>query len=219
MKAMLLTVLLLLPGVPLLAQAPAPATAAEAPQTAHASDIGFTYAIPSDWEVVDTRPSLPAVQQEVAKTAKSDEEKKGIDCVQIALTARHGDPASVVVVVALPYDCFGQIMTDKDLPGFASGASEGIKNTFNISDPVYGAYNVGTHSMWIERATGTLKSHPESKYTVETVCSVLKKGAVCWMAMAADDSALRVFEHGAVSLDGESPSALVPPAAFDKKPS
>jgi hypothetical protein len=39
------------------------------------------------------------------------------------------------------------------------------------------------------------------------------------MAMATDDAALRVFEQGAVTLDGESADALVPANAFDKKSS
>jgi hypothetical protein len=213
MNARLLTALVALGGVSLFAQAPA---SAQATQT-HASDLGFTYTIPADWQVVDTKPSLPVVQQQVTKSATSEDEKKGISCVQIALTARHGDPASVVVVVALPYDCFGQTMTDKDLPGFASGASEGLKNTFDISNPEYGSYSVGTHSFWIERATGTLKTHPDVKYTVETACSVLKKGAVCWMAMAADDSGLHTFEQGTVALEGEAAAPLVPADAFAKK--
>lgn len=196
-----------------------PALTAQAPATqTHASEVGFSYSLPADWEVVDTKPTLPQVQQEVAKTAKSEGEKKGIACVQVALTARHGDPASVVVVVALPYDCYGQTMTEKDLPGFGSGASEGLKNTFDITSPMRGTYSLGTHSLWIERATGTLKDDPKVKYTVETVCSVLKKGAVCWMVMAADDTALRIFEQGEVGLDGEALAALVPSSAFQKKP-
>ena len=82
----------------------APALMAQAPvaQT-HTSAVGFSYTLPADWEVVDTKPTLPQVQQEVAKTAKSEDEKKGIACVEVALTARHGDRGSVIVVVALPY--------------------------------------------------------------------------------------------------------------------
>jgi hypothetical protein len=38
------------------------------------------------------------------------------------------------------------------------------------------------------------------------------------MAVAADDAALKTFEHGAVTLDDEPPVALVPATAFDKKP-
>jgi hypothetical protein len=30
---------------------------------------------------------------------------------------------------------------------------------------------------------------------------------------------MQIFEHGSVTLDGEAPAALVPAAAFDKKPS
>jgi len=214
MKSRILVTLLVLGSASLGAQAPVSAPASQT----HASAVGFSYTLPTDWQVVDAQPTLPSVQQEVAKTATSEDEKKGIACIQIALTARHGNPASVVVVVALPYDCFGQTMTEKDLPGFAAGASEGLKNTFEMSDPVYGAYSLGAHSMWIERALGAVKDHPEMKYTVETVCSVLKKAAVCWMAMAADDAHLQTFEHGRVALDGEAPAVLVPAEAFQKKP-
>jgi hypothetical protein len=219
MKPRHLSALFLFCGLQLTAQVPAPTPATQAPATqTHTSALGFAYAIPADWEVVDTKPQLPGVQQEVAKTAKSEDEKKNIACVDVALTARHGDPASVVVVVALSYTCYGQTMTDKELPAFGAGASEGIKNTFDISDPTRGTYMLGTHSVWIERATGALKDNPKVRYKMETVCSVLKNAAVCWMAMAADDDGLRTFERGAVTLDGDAPVALVPADAFQKKP-
>lgn len=185
----------------------------------HSSEVGFSYSIPSDWQVVDAQPSLPALQQQQAKAAKSDAEKKGASCTKIELTARHGDPASVIVVVALPYDCFGQTLSDKDLPGFATGAAEGLKQSLDVSEPAYGAYSLGTHSLWIERAQGAPKGRPDLHYTVEVTCSLLKRAAVCWMALAADEASLRIFERAAVMLDGESVNALVPPAAFQKKPS
>jgi hypothetical protein len=222
MNAPLLTILFVVSGASLLAQSPGPAPVPAPPVTApqaHASDLGFSYSVPNDWEVVDAQPTLPVVREQAEKNASSADEKKGLACVQIALTARHGDPSSVVVEVALPFACFGQEMSEKDLPGFASGASEGLKQSFDIGEPAYGAYSLGSHSMWIERAKGTPKGHPELPYTVEIACSLLKKAAVCWMAMAADDAALHTFERGAVTLDGEALSALVPATAFDKKPS
>ncbi len=79
--------------------------------------------------------------------------------------------------------------------------------------------SLGTHSMWIERSKGALKEHSELQYTVETVCTILKKGAVCWMALGADKDGLTIFESGAVNLDGDAQPALVPATAFDKKPS
>jgi hypothetical protein len=197
-------------------QAPAPAPAAP---LQHASSLGFSYSVPSDWEVVDSQGKLPGVREQADKNASSDAEKKGLACVQIALTARHGEPASVVVEVALPFDCFGEAMTEAELPGFASGASEGLKQSFDIGEPVTANYSLGSHTMWIERAKGTPKGHPEVPYTVEITCGLVKKAAVCWMAMAADDAALRTFERGGVTLDGESSPALVPATAFDKKPS
>ncbi len=109
-------------------------------------------------------------------------------------------------------------MTEKDLPTVATGTSEGISKNFDISGPTYGSYYLGSHSVWIERATGSVIGHAEIKRTVETVCSILKKGAVCWLMLAADDLALQIFEHSSVTLDGEAPTALVPATAFDKKP-
>ncbi|MGA2848250.1 MAG: hypothetical protein ABSE46_04575 [Terracidiphilus sp.] len=201
--------LLILAAAPLLAQAPTPLV--------HSSDLGFTYAIPSDWQVVDASATLPTVQQQVTQNAAGDDTKKGIACVQVALTARHGDPASVIVVLALPYACFQQEMTDKDLPGFATGASEGLKQILDITDAVTASYALGSHNIWIERAKGTAKANPELHFSVETACTLLKKAAVCWMTTASDDAAMQTFEHGAVTLDQEAPAVLVPPTAFDKK--
>lgn len=196
----------------LIGQAPA------GPPQIHTSDLGFTYALPSDWEVVNSSATLPTVKEKAQQQASSEEERKGVACVQIALTARHGDPASVLVVVELPFACFGQSMSTKDLPGFAQGASEGIKQSFDIDDPAFGDYTLGSHDMWIERAKGTPKGHPEAPYTVEITCTLLKKGAVCWMAIAANDDALKILEQGQVVLEGDHPAALVPATAFDKKP-
>lgn len=201
-----------------LCSASLPAQAPSRTSETHTSPLGFSYSLPNDWDVVDTQPTLPEMKKQQSQNASSDQEKKGIQCVQVALTARHGTPASVVVVVALPFACFGQQMTEKDLPGFVQGASQGIKRSFVVSDPIYGAYTLGTHSFWIERATGTVIGHPEAKYTVEIACSLLLKSAACWMAMAADSTGLETFEHGNVTLDGDSPIALVPETAFDKKP-
>ena len=184
----------------------------------HPSTLGYGYSLPSTWDVVSTPSTLASVKEQAQQSAASDEEKKGLACVQIALTARHGDPTSVLVVVELPFACFGQSMTPKDLPGFAQGASEGIKQSFDVSDPVYGEYKLGSHSLWIERAKGTPKGHPEAPYTVEVACTLLKKGAVCWMALAAGDEALNVFEGGSVKLEDDAPIPLVPASAFEKKP-
>jgi hypothetical protein len=204
------------------AQAPVSTPAQQAPAAApgmqiHTSDYGFSNSIPSDWEVVDTRPMLPVVQQQQTQTATSEDEKKGIACVQITMLARHGNPPSVIEAIVLPFDCFGQSFTDKDLASFAGGVSEGMKKIFDIHDPVFTAYQLGTHSIWIERASATYVDHPEVKRTLETVCTLLKKGAVCWMALAADVDALQTFEHGAVTLEGDAPTVLVPEYTFQKK--
>jgi len=186
-------------------------------QKAHSNPLGFSYSLPADWQIVNSQTSLPQLQQQVAMEATSEAEKRGITCMQIAFTARHGSPASVVVVVALPFECFGETLTKGDLPGFAQGASEGVMNTLDIADPLYDSYSLGTHSMWIERSKGTAKNHPDANYTVETVCTVLKQAAVCWMALASDLDTLQAFEHGAVTLDGDAHPALVTATSFEKK--
>src|SRR5579863_7364020 len=200
-----------LSAAPLLSQAPPPAS--PTPQ-----DLGFTYRIPAGWDAIDAQSTLPEVKQQQAATAKTEEEKKEIACVQIPISARHGAPPSFLAAMALPFDCFGQILTAKDLPGFAEGSSEGPRAFFDFGDPVYGSYSMGSHTLWIERAKGSLKGHPEMPYTLEIACGLLKKAAVCWMVVAGDDGALKDFEGTAVILDGDFYPQLVPATAFDKKP-
>jgi hypothetical protein len=182
------------------------------------SELGFSYSLPSDWNIVDTRPMLPVIQQQAAKSATSEVEKKGVSCVQVPFKATHGDPASSVVVVTIGFDCLGQRYLDSDLASFAEGVAKSLKKNWNIVDPVYAAYMLGSHSFWIERASGSSLAHPEVKRGLDVVCSMLKKGAVCWMAFTVSDADLQTFEHGQVILDDDAPAALVPPTAFDKKP-
>lgn len=193
-------------------------TVAPATTTTHSDPLGFSYALPADWQILDLQPAMPTIRQRADQQADSEEEKKGVNCSQITFTARHGDPPSVILAITLPFECWGTVLKDSDLAGFAMGASEGIKKTWDISDPQYGAYRLGSHSIWIERAMGTPVDHPETKKRLEIVCSILKKGAVCWMAFAPDDEAMKVFERGSVVLEDDSPAPLVPANAFAVKP-
>jgi hypothetical protein len=223
MKTRMFAALLILCAAPLAAQAPtnsaiAPISPPPPPVAqAHSSDLGFSYSLPSDWVVVDTKPMLPAALQQAARNYGSEAEKL-VACVQLPLRAHHSNPPSVIAVVGLSFDCVGHSYTAADLPSIASGVTEGMKKSIEIASPVINTFTLGTHSLWIERSSGSLIAHPEIKRTVETVCSILKKGVVCWMMMAADDAALQTFENCAVTLDGEESPALVPANALQKKP-
>ncbi|HEY2858699.1 MAG TPA: hypothetical protein VGJ21_09810 [Terracidiphilus sp.] len=184
--------------------------------TRTSGELGFSFTVPADWQVLDT--SATAKEQARQKTT-NEEDKKGLACAEIGLTARHGNPPSVITEVSLPFDCYGQKMADADLPGLAASASAGLEQNFDLADPVYGGYALGTHRFWIERVKGAVKGQPDLKYTIEIACSVSKKAAVCWMTMASDYAALATFEHMPVSLDGDTAEGLVPVNAFAAKPS
>ncbi|HKN20226.1 MAG TPA: hypothetical protein VJX73_02355 [Terracidiphilus sp.] len=233
MRVALAAALFLFSCVPLLAQAaptagpiatPAPAatpaqTATPAPGAAPAatepaliddSEVGFKYRLPADWEFV-APPPAPKVTVPFPDAVGA---KKGDACVEVVLTAKHGTPASVVVVTELPFACYGQPLKPGDLANFGSGAAEGLKQTFDITNPVEGNYTLGSHALWIERSKGTPKGRPENPFTFEIACTVLEKGAVCWMTMAADWHSLHAFERAPVTLDGDTFSGLVPPHSF-----
>jgi hypothetical protein len=227
MKTRIFAALLFLCASTLAAQAPATPDAAPIPippppppasdTQAYTSDLGFSYSVPSDWVVLNAKPMLPAMLQKAARDYGSEAEKLAA-CVQLPLTAHHGDPPSVIAVVGLSFDCVGHPFSATDLPNIASGVDEGMRSSIQITNPVNNTYTLGTHSMWIQRASGSVVGHPETKRTMETVCSVIKKGVVCWMAMAADDTVLQTFENGAVTLDDDAATALVPVDALLKKP-
>jgi hypothetical protein len=201
----------------LLLSAAASVLPAQSVAVTHTSqELGFSFTVPSDWQVMDTS----AVAKEQARqSAQSEDDKKGLACVQVGFTARHGNPSSVMTEAALPFDCYGQKMSQADLPGFAASASAGLEQTFDLDEPVYGSYALGSHPFWIERVHGSVKGQPTMPFTVEIACGMTKKAAVCWMMMAADEASLKTFERAPVSLDGEDATPLVPANAFDRKPS
>lgn len=213
MRAILAASFFALVSASLCAQGQAPGAGAPDSHT-YSNPLGFSYAVPADWEVVDSQASLPGVKDKADLSAASEVEKKGVACTQIDLTARHGNPVSVIVQVALPFDCFGQQLAQADLPGFGAGAAESLKQNFNIGDPQIISYTLGNHNLWAERVQGTPKGQADKHYTIEISCALLSKAAACWLTMAADDASLEVFEHGAVSLESDSPVPLVPAGSF-----
>jgi hypothetical protein len=227
MKTRMFAALLVLCAATLAAQAPATPDAALVPipppppvsdALTHTSGLGFSYSIPADWEVVETtKPMVPAALQQAARDY-GNEAAKFTACVLLPLTAHHGSPPSTIAVVGLSFDCVGHPYTTQDLPSVASEASDNLKKNLQIVNPVSNTYTLGTHSLWIQRVSGSMIGHPEIKRTMETVCSVLKKGVVCWMTMAADDASLQTFENGMVTLDDDAATALVPAYALPAKP-
>lgn len=195
---------------------PAVLSAQSSAYTRSSAELGFSFTAPADWDLVDTS----AVAKEQARqNATTEEDKKGLACVELGFTARHGNPPSVMTEAALPFACYGQQLTEAELPGFAASASAGLQQNFDLGEPQYGTYQSGTHPFWIERVNGTVKGQGALGYTIEIACSVTKKAAVCWMTMAANHSSLTAFEQMPVSLEGDPPAALVPADAFARKPS
>jgi hypothetical protein len=174
------------------------------------SKIGFSYSLPADWEFV----APPTVRKQDIPYPSLLGARKGDACITVALTAKHGDPASVVVVTTLPFSCYGQTLKPNDLQNLGAGAAEGLKQTFKIHDSVQGNYSLGSHAVWIERAKGNPGGHAGRSFEFETVCTMVAKGAVCWTAVAADWNSLRAFEQAPVTLDSEAFAALVPEHAF-----
>lgn len=203
MKAIGAAVLFVLSGLSATAQAP----------HVHSDALGFTYTVPEDWQIVAPKP--PAQPAKPPQNVPA-EVRKGLDCVNVPLTATHGSPASVIVVVTLPYACFGEKMTQQNLAGFGAGVTEGLKSTFDIFNPVVSTYTLAGHTMWIERVKAIPNGKTAPVFTVETACTLLEKGAVCWMAEAADQAGLEEFEHGAVTLEGAAVGQLVPANVFVK---
>lgn len=176
--------------------------------------VGFSYTLPPDWQVVV--PSSPPPQQPKPSQNTPQEVKKGLACVEVPITARHGTPPSVLVVIALPFDCFGQTMAQQDLAGFGFGVTEGLKTTFDFLNPVTTTYTLAGHRLWMERVKAVPRGKTAPVDTVEIACAILQKGSVCWMVDAADAASLAAFEHAAVTLEGSTPAPLVPPEVFLK---
>lgn len=69
---------------------------AQGPASVHTSnDLGFSIALPSGWEMMETS----ALAEERAREyAKTEEGKRRLGCVQVGLTARvRGNPADLVL--------------------------------------------------------------------------------------------------------------------------
>jgi len=201
-------------AAPLVAQSVPAQSPAPAPPPANALPAEFIYHLPEDWQILTPKTPAPAQQQKEEQKTPNIDVKKGIACLEVPITARHGDPPSVVVVVALPLECYGQTLTEQSLADFGAGAAEGLKQSFTITDPLTASYSLAGHRMWIERARGVPLGKTAPVYTLEIACTILRKEAVCWLAQATAEAALEVFESTPVTLDGDAAPALVPKSLF-----
>lgn len=178
------------------------------------SELGFSYSYPSGWEVVDMKPAMPVIRQKIEEKSDSDQEKKGAECAQIDLMLRNQSPLSLIEVLTMQNACFPVKPSVDSLAAFGLGMAKGLQKTLDITNPVYSSYKLGTHSIWIEKASATIKDSSATHYILEVSCTLLHKGFVCIVAFAHDDQALEVFESGRIVLDDEAPVALVPADAF-----
>jgi hypothetical protein len=193
------------------------ATQAPVPQNT-ASAFGFVYRLPEDWKIIAPKEPAPALQQNPDQKNPFVAEKKGTECMEVPITARHGDPPTTIVVDALPFACYGQRIMPDELPAFGAGAAEGLKQAFDITMPVEATYRLAGHRMWIQRARAIAKGKTGPTYTLETVCTLLERAAVCWVTRAADEVGLHTFELVPVRLDGAAAGPLVPPNTFVTNP-
>lgn len=207
MKGRLLFCTLLWAALPAVAQTPA--------LTPHVTPIGFTINLDADWTEIDMSAQMAAARQQVAQAAISEVEKRGITCLEMPLTARHGNPPSMLTVVDLPWSCMGIQATEKDLPGFGMGALQNLRQQFEMEEPATSTFALGHHAGWTARAKATPRG-TQLGYTIEVACTLVEKGSVCAMIVAADATTLSHFEQLPVVLDGTSFPALVPAGTYGK---
>lgn len=189
--------------------------AAQAPQV-RSDTFGFSFSLPDDWQMIV--PKSQAGQQRRTPQGTAEEIKKGMACLQVPMTARHGEPASVIVVDVLPFDCLGQTMAAQDLPEFGAGIAAGLKTILDFLSPVTASYALAGHKLWIERVKAVPKGKTAPVSTIEITCTILEKGAICWMVNAADETGLQAFETAPVTLEGSPIHRLVPAQVFTSTP-
>ena len=181
------------------------------------SDMGYSYTYPSGWEVVDMKPAMPVIRQKVEESATSAEEKKGAECAQIDLMLRNRSPLSMIEIMSMKNNCFDMKLNSDNLAAFGLSVDEGLKKSLDVSNPVYSAYKLGSHRMWIEKATASIRNSTLNNSILEVSCTILHKGFICLVTFAHDSDALNIFESGKVTLDEDAPIALVPEGVFDPK--
>jgi hypothetical protein len=190
------------------------ATPAPAPMV-FTSDMGFTYEYPSDWTLVDTNGLTAGLQPDAGGKDGDELGKKAFLCTQIGFAIHNDRGSSAILAMTVPFDCLGLKFDDHALRSFGRGVLAGMSGAANFSSRISAVYQLGTHNLWIGRERGTLKANPQIAVTLETSCTLLKKGAVCWTLLTTNSDIAAIFEGGRVSLEGEAPTALVPPTAFD----
>jgi hypothetical protein len=215
MKRIILSGFVLLASLAGVAQTAGSAKAGSVAEAkSYKSELGYSFAYPQDWVLMDTGASLPEVKQQAAEAAKSDEGKQSANCAQMDMTLRHVSASGMIVAMALPFACYGQRLPPEDLAGFGASVASGLSQPFDIQFSLTKTFHSGSHDLWVERDQATAKADFSQSFIVETVCGLLNKAAVCWVGIVKDGGDLATFEQGQITLDGDKPTALVPAGVF-----
>jgi hypothetical protein len=186
------------------------------------SALGFSYSYSNDWISLNNTKLFEALNRmnELLPKKEKENSRKGLatratECRQMVMMLALPKPRSgAVVITAIPSDCVGRTLAEKDLPVLQSLASQNATSALDVTSVRAGNYMLGSHNVWIKRFLGTPKGQPRKPTTAELVCALPAKAFVCWSAVVGNEEELKAFEYGAVTLDGDSAPALVPPAAI-----
>ena len=215
MKQIILSGFVLLASLAGVAQTAGSAKAGSVAEAkSYKSELGYSFAYPQDWVLMDTGASLPEVKQQAADEAKSDEGKQSANCAQMDMTLRHVSASGMIVAMALPFACYGQKLAPQDLAGFGGSVASGLSQAFDVQFSLTKTYRLGSHDLWVERDQATAKADATQSFLVETVCGLLDKAAVCWVGIVKDESDLATFENTAITLESDKPVGLVPAGVF-----
>lgn len=196
-------------------QTATPAPAAGGNQS-FSSDLGFTYSIPADYTVVDAQPMMPVLRMQEERTADSAAEKKGMDCAQPILVARHAN-GSVIVVMGLTSDCMGTPLTADQLAQMGIGVVQGMEQGPSgvvLKNPQYGAFRQSDHDFWIVKSNAPTKDAPDTPHWLEAVLTVVPRGVVFWLFTTPDGAQTAGFENTLLHFGSGGDAPLVPATAF-----
>lgn len=182
------------------------------------SELGFTYDVPSDLLIVDTK-KLGSPSQLAANRglSLSSGEKNSIVCGRELLMAMAHDNTRIINFSFHSQDCFGVALEAKHFSQIGSSVISELNRQFALANIETASSTVKSHSVWVMRSTiMPANSKNPNRYMAVSIMPV-KQGMVEVLVQAKSKDDLNSLMATQIHFDDGNESEIVPTKLFSSK--
>jgi hypothetical protein len=179
------------------------------------SDLGFSYEIPSDFQIFDPRDweakhRLDANGQPVATQVPEAQRRRTL------VVARTEGQSRQVILTSCTGACLGPLQNSKNLNLLLANDVLDLARKYTLRNTRYGALTVGSHALVLMRSTAAFKAQPwEPEKQMAVMITPVPGGVIEYFLLCKSRADLDALAATRIHFDDGAESELIPEEALN----